>query len=51
MSFMNSTTEPGQPWVMTSGSAPGSGDRTCTKCMVWPSMTVVNWGNSFSRVS
>src|SRR5215468_873087 len=23
------------------------GDRTCTKWTFWPSMVVVNWGNSF----
>jgi hypothetical protein len=51
MMLMNSTIEPGQPWVMISGSAPGSGERACTKCTVWPSMTVVNWGNWFSRAS
>jgi hypothetical protein len=42
---------PGQPWVMSSGRASGSGERTCRKCTVWPSMVVVNCGNSLSRCS
>jgi hypothetical protein len=33
------------------GSAAGSAERTCRKCTVWLSMTVVNCGNSFSRAS
>ncbi|MBM7789119.1 hypothetical protein JOD67_005799 [Tenggerimyces flavus] len=38
-----STNVPGQPWLSTSGSAFGSGDRTCRKCTVVPSIVVVNW--------
>ena len=48
---MNSTIEPGQPCVTTSGSASGSGERTWRKWMFWPSIVVVNWGNRFSRAS
>ena len=48
---MNSTIEPGQPWVMISGSASGSGERTCRKWTFCPSIVVVNCGNSFSRAS
>ena len=44
MMFRNSTTEPGQPWVRISGSASGSGERTCRKCTFCPSMSVVNCG-------
>jgi hypothetical protein len=51
MMFMNSATDPGQPCVMISGSASGSAERTCRKCTFWPSMVVVNCGNSFSRAS
>lgn len=47
----NSTIEPGQPCVMTSGVASGSGERMWAKCTVVPSMTVVNCGHSLSRVS
>ena len=42
MIFMNSAIEPGQPWVMISGSASGSGERTCRKWMFCPSISVVN---------
>jgi len=31
ITFWNSTTEPGQPWVMISGIASGCGERTCRK--------------------
>jgi Tetracyclin repressor-like, C-terminal domain len=41
MIFMDSTTEPGQPWVMMSGSAAGSGERTCDL----PDMTVAASGD------
>jgi hypothetical protein len=47
----NSTTELGYPWLMISGSAPGSGERTCRKWMFWPSMVVVNCGYSLSFAS
>jgi hypothetical protein len=44
MTFRNSAIEPGQPWVMMSGKAVGSGERTCRKWMFCPSMVVVNCG-------
>ncbi len=44
MMSRNSATEPGQPCVRMSGSAPGSADLTCRKWMFWPSIVVVNWG-------
>ena len=47
----NSTTEPGQPCVRTSGNASGSGERTCRKWMRCPSIAVVNCGNPLSRAS
>ena len=45
---VNSTTEPGQPWVITSGSASGSGERTCMKCTRCSWIVVVNCGKPFS---
>ncbi|HSK82045.1 MAG TPA: hypothetical protein VK902_01390, partial [Rubrobacter sp.] len=42
MMLRNSTTELGYPWLMISGSAPGSEERTCRKWTFWPSMVVVN---------
>jgi hypothetical protein len=39
----------GQPWVMISGVAAGSGERTCSKCTRRPSMVVVNCGIALSR--
>ena len=51
MMSQNSTTEPGQPCVMISGSASGEAERTCRKCTRAPSMVVVNWSNQFSRAS
>ena len=46
-----SMTEPGQPWVMISGSASWCSDLTCTKWMSMPSISVVNCGSAFSRDS
>ena len=46
-----STTEPGQPWVMISGSASSCGERTWMKWMSTPSISVTNWGSAFSRAS
>src|SRR5262249_787559 len=46
-----SATEPGQPWLSTSGSGSGSGERTCKKCTLVPSMIVVNCGCSLIRLS
>jgi hypothetical protein len=51
MAFPNSTTEPGQPWVRTSGSASGRGERTCANTMRTPSISVWNSGSAFSRAS
>jgi hypothetical protein len=51
MMSQNSTTEPGQPCVMISGSASGEAERTCRKCTRAPSIVVVNWANPFSRAS
>ena len=36
---------------MISGSASGSGERTCTKCTRAPSISVRNWSNELSRAS
>jgi hypothetical protein len=41
-------TEPGQPWVMSSGNAFSWGDSTWMKWMSTPSMVVVNCGSAFS---
>ena len=51
MIFVNSAIEPGQPWVTSSGRAPGCRDRRCTKCTVRPSMVVVNCSSALSRRS
>ena len=47
----NSRNDPGQPWDMTSGTAPGWRERTCRKWMSSPSIVVVNCGIWFSRAS
>lgn len=47
----NSTIEPGQPCVMISGVASGSGERMCAKWTFDPSMVVVNCGHAFSSAS
>ena len=47
----NSTGELGQPWVSSSGSAPGWGDRTCRKWIGWPSIVVMNCGIWLSAAS
>ena len=47
----NSAKEPGQPWVMISGVASGSGERRCAKWTVVPSIVVRNCGHWFSRAS
>ena len=51
MIFMNSITEPGQPWVMISGSAFSCFERTCRKWMSRPSMVVLYWLKLFSIAS
>ena len=45
MTFRNSSTEPGQPCVMTSGTAPASGDRAWMKCTSMPPTRATNWSN------
>ena len=47
----SSTTEPGQPWVMTSGNAFSCGDLMWTKWISTPSISVVNCGSAFSFAS
>ncbi len=44
-------TEPGQPWVMISGSASSCRDFTWMKWMSTPSISVVNCGSAFSFAS
>jgi hypothetical protein len=44
MTSRNSTPEPGQPCVSTRGRASGSGERTCRKWTLAPSIVVVNCG-------
>ena len=44
-------TEPGQLWVMMSGNACSCGDRTWRKWISRPSISVMNRGSAFSRVS
>jgi len=36
-----------QPWVMISGTASGSAERTCMKCTRCPWIIVVNCGSGF----
>jgi hypothetical protein len=50
-SFRNSTTDPGHPWVIRSGSAPGSGERACRKWISSPSISVRNCPIAFNRAS
>jgi hypothetical protein len=47
----SSTTEPGQPCVMISGSASSCRERTWMKWILTPSISVVNCGSAFSRAS
>jgi len=51
MTLPNSTTEPGQPWVSTSGSASGRADRTWANTTRSPSISVWYSGSAFSRAS
>ena len=46
-----SITEPGQPWVMISGSAFSWRDFTWMKWMSRPSIFVLNCGSAFSLAS
>ena len=43
--------EPGQPWVMISGSASSCRDVTWMKWTSIPSISVLNCGSAFSLVS
>ena len=47
----NSTTDPGQPWVITMGRASSCGERAWRKWMPNPSMAVRNWGKALNRAS
>ncbi len=51
MIFSCSMIEPGQPCVTMSGSASSCGERTCTKWMSSPSISVRKFGRSFSLAS
>jgi hypothetical protein len=51
MIFSCSTTEPGQPWLTTSGKASSYCERTWMKWMSSPSISVVNCGRAFSLAS
>jgi hypothetical protein len=51
MIFSCSTTDPGQPWQTTSGSASSCFERTWTKWMSSPSISVTKFGRAFSRAS
>ena len=44
-------TEPGQPWVIISGSAFSCADLTWMKWMSSPSISVVNCGSAFNLAS
>ena len=46
-----SMTEPGQPWVMISGSAFSCRDLTWMKWMPRPSISVLNCGSALSCAS
>ena len=46
-----SITEPGQPWVMISGSASSCGERMWRKWTSTPSISVTNCGSAFRRAS
>src|SRR5215207_8848870 len=51
ITLKNSTIEPGQPWVMTSGIASGSSERTWTKWRPSPSISIRHWGSALRRAS
>ena len=51
ITLWNSTIDPGQPWVISSGIASGCGERTWTKCSpgsLRPSTGIVNWSKRLS---
>ena len=47
----SSITDPGQPWVMISGSASSCSERTWMKWTFTPSISVVNCGKALSLAS
>ena len=51
MTFSCSMIEPGQPWVMITGSALACRERTWMKWMSTPSISVTKFGSAFSRAS
>lgn len=51
MTSTNWTNEQGQSCSRSSGTAAGFCERTWRKWMFWPSISVVNWGNSLSSAS
>ena len=51
MTLWNSTTEPGQPCVMTIGMASGSGERMWMKCTSMPLTSAMYWSNRLSAAS
>jgi hypothetical protein len=51
MTFRYSITDPGRPWVMISGIAPGRADRTWMKWTATLSIATWNCGKPFSRAS
>ena len=51
MTLWNSTIEPGQPCVISSGRACGCGERWWMKCTSSPSSVVMNWSKRFSSTS
>ena len=51
ITFWNSTIEPGQPWVSTSGVASSCGERTCWKWMSSPSISTMWLGWALSPAS
>jgi hypothetical protein len=42
ITFVNSITDPGQPWVMMYSVAPSTGERTHKKWMSTPSIVAMN---------
>ena len=51
MTSRNSTTEPGQPWVITSGNASACGERTWMRWTCAPSTSVMSCGSALSSAS
>ena len=51
ITFWNSVNEPGQPWVMTNGSAFTCGERTWRKWMSSPSISARNCGKPLKKAA